>query len=149
MQRLTDGGLFALLQELNSATPYRFTGIYRFAGPWVKSVKLFDRERPHVELGSDVLWDNSYCRMASEDGDMCEVADAPLDPRLETHVARLQVQSYIAVLLRNTDGSHYGTLCHYDVTPRSTPRAVAEDLRVVRPLVEEAIISTHSLMEHA
>ena len=140
-------GLFGLLRQLNATTPYRFTGIYRFDGRWVRSVRLFDREHPETEFGSDVLWDESYCRIASEDGEACEIVDSLLDARVATHVARQSVQCYVAVLLRKPDGSHYGTLCHYDVVPRRRTAGAADDLRLVRPIVEQALTTPPPLAQ--
>ena len=139
VQALERDGLFGFLRTFNATTPYRFTGIYRFEGHWVKSVRLFDRERPDVEFGSDVLWDDSYCRMASTSGEVCEIVDALQDQRLTAHAARECVQSYLAVVLRNRDHSHYGTLCHYDVIPRRAPEGALEHLCLVRPFVEQVL----------
>lgn len=132
-------GLFGLLKTLNSTTIYRFTGIYHFDGKWVKSVWLYDREHPNVEFGSDVLWDHSYCRMTAADGEFCEIVDAIADPRLVSHAARARVQSYVAVLLRKADRSAFGTLCHYDVCPRETPREAVTGLQAARDIVEQAL----------
>src|SRR5687767_6350248 len=85
---LDTGGLFELLKALNSTTGYRFTGIYQFEGKWVKSVWLYDRETPNIQFGSDVLWDDSYCRMTATHGDCCEIIDALADSRLTSHAAR-------------------------------------------------------------
>lgn len=143
------GGLFGLLRVINATTPYRFTGIYHFEGRWVKSVRLYDRERPDAQLGSDVLWDDSYCRLTSADGDRCEIVESQADGRLGGHAAREAVQSYVALLLRNADGTHYGTLCHYDVVPRPTPEDAFGNLRNVRPLVEQALTSGGRSIEAA
>ena len=138
-QALKDDGLFGLLRVLNEQTPYRFTGIYRFEGRWVKSIWLYDRENPAVLHGSDVLWDDSYCRMTVTGGDECEIVDSLRDRRLTTHAARHSVQCYLAVLLRTSDGREWGTLCHYDVCPRAMSPDVLELLRAVRPLVERRL----------
>lgn len=92
-------GLFGLLRALNATTAYRFTGIYRFEGEWVRSVWLYDRTRPDVQFGSDVRWDASYCRITATDGGACEIANALADARLRSHAAREVVQSYLGVVL--------------------------------------------------
>lgn len=140
-QALRQKGLLGLLCALNAKTPYRFTGIYRFEGEWVKSVWLYDRTDPTVLTGSDVLWDASYCRLAATDGERCEIRDSLNDARLITHAAREVVQCYVAVVLHFGDRTPVGTLCHYDVKPRSTPADAFEGLRAVRPLVEDALRS--------
>jgi hypothetical protein len=138
---LAASGVFAALQVLNASTPYRFTGIYRFDGGWVKSIWLYDRLTPTLKFGSDVRWDDSYCRITATDGDMCEITNSRQDPRLTMHAARERVQSYVAVLLNYPDGSAFGTLCHYDVEPRRTPAGTLDTLRAVKPLVEQGIQS--------
>src|SRR5688572_12639168 len=129
---LHDNGLFAALGLLNGTTPYRFTGIYRFAPGLVKSVVLYDREAPNVEIGEDVPWYDSYCMIAAEDGSACEIQNSVQDSRLTHHAARLRVLSYAAVLLRTRDGDPLGTLCHYDVTPRQTPEGTFDGLFACR-----------------
>src|SRR5215210_6409425 len=106
-------GIHAALHLLNGTTPYRLTGVYRFEGGLVRSVALFDRKNPHLLVGVDVPWQDSYCRLAEEDGARYEILDAPHDPRLTTHAARATVQAYVAVLLKMPNGSPLGTLCHY------------------------------------
>ena len=132
-------GLFAALQFLNATTPYRFTGVYRFEGDWVRSVALFDRKNPELRLGEDVPWNDSYCRLTAEDGESCRIEAALSDVRLATHAAREAVQSYIAVLLRSADGTPFGTLCHFDVHPQSPDARSIADLECARACVERAL----------
>lgn len=134
-----DDGLFGLLRALNATTSYRFTGIYRFEGEWVKSVWLYDRTRPDVRLGSDVRWDASYCRITATDGGTCEIVNSLEDARLRAHPAREVVLSYLAVVLRVHDLTAFGTLCHYDTEPRLAPRGVLKGLRAATTLVERAL----------
>ncbi len=136
---LREQGLFEALRILNSTTQYRFTGVYRFEAGWVKSVALFDRKNPHLRIGKDVPWDDSYCRLTAEDGDSCRIDSALIDSRLTTHAAREAVQSYIAVLLRSEDGAPFGTLCHFDVCSRRADERTIADLKLVRARVERAL----------
>ena len=131
--------LFAALRRLNDTTDYRFTGIYLFEGKWVKSLLLFDRECPNVQIGHDVLWDDSYCRMAATGAGMCEITDSLTDARLTTHGARVAVQCYCAVLLCSPHGTPLGTLCHYDVRPRPTAAQTFEGLKETRPRVQQLL----------
>ena len=132
-------GLFGVLKALNATTSYRFTGIYRFDDRWVRSVWLYDRENPDIQFGSDVLWDDSYCRLTATEGDACEIVNALDDTRLMMHAARERVQSYVAVLLRTPDKGAFGTLCHYDVCPGETAPDVFATLREARDLVEDTL----------
>ncbi len=139
-------GLFAALRLLNATTPYRFTGVYRFAPGLVKSVVLYDREAPNVEIREDVPWYDSYCMIAAEDGSACEIQNSVQDSRLTHHAARLKVLSYAAVLLRTRDEDPLGTLCHYDVTPRQTPEGTFDGLFACR-LAAERYLWTKELPE--
>jgi hypothetical protein len=138
-QTLQRDGLHAALALLNAATPYRLTGVYRFEGDLVRSVLLFDRKNPHLTVGADVPWNDSYCRITSEHGSRCEITNAPEDSRLTGHAARAAVQAYVAVLLRAPDGSPLGTLCHYDLNPVTVPRGLFDVLETVGPVVERSL----------
>lgn len=131
--------LFRTLRVLNQTTDYRFTGIYLLDGRWVKSVLLFDRECPNVQIGHDILWDESYCRITATDGTACEITNSLTDPRLVTHAARETVQCHCGVLLRSPDGQPLGTLCHFDVRPRETPAGALLTLMALRSLVERRL----------
>jgi hypothetical protein len=139
---LSERGLFDALRLLNITTDYRFTGVYRFeagAAELVRSVTLFDRKNPHLCIGEDVAWLDSYCRMTARDGESCWIDSALTDVRLRTHTARAAVQSYIGVLLRLSSGAPLGTLCHFDVRPRRTEERTIRDLRAVRGCIERAL----------
>ena len=136
---LVSDDLFAALRVLNDTTDYRFTGIYLFDGRWVKSVLLFDREYPNVQIGHDVLWDDSYCRMTATEAGVCEITDSLTDARLVAHAAREAVRCYCAVLLCSPDGQPLGTLCHYDVRPRTTAPQTFATLKAVQPQVQQLL----------
>lgn len=138
-EALRADGLFGLLRALNATTAYRFTGIYRFEGEWVRNVWLYDRTQPDVQFGSDVRWDASYCRLTATTGGACEIANSLADARLRSHAAREVVQSYLGVVLRMPDFTAFGTLCHFDTEPRVAPRLAAEGLRAATALVERAL----------
>jgi hypothetical protein len=133
-------GMHAALGFLNSTTPYRLTGVYRFDGDLVRSIVLVDRKNPDLTLGLDVPWNDSYCRLTAENGARCEIIDAPTDARLTAHAAREAVQAYVAVLLKTPEGAPWGTLCHYDLQPVTPPLGIFEDLDAVCPAVERAVL---------
>ena len=64
---------------------------------------------PTSRLGHDVLWDESYCRIAATDGTQCEVENSLTDPRLTKHAAREAVHviaaSYCARPTVNRSGN--------------------------------------------
>ena len=136
---LVTDDLFAALRGLNDTTDYRFTGIYLLDGGWVKSVLLFDRASPNVQIGHDILWDESYCSMTVADGTALEITNSLADPRLTAHPNREAVQCHCGVLLRAPDGQALGTLCHFDVQPRETPAGALDTLKGLRVLVERLL----------
>ena len=138
-QILRGDDLFSALRFLNGTTAYRFTGVYYFEPGLVKSLVLVDRENPHLCVGQDVPWFDSYCMMTAEDGKECEIRNSLADPRLTAHAARRAVLSYCAVLLRMPDGEELGTLCHYDVCARETAPTIFEGLRTCRAPVERYV----------
>lgn len=81
-RRLHRDGMHAALELLNATTPYRLTGGVTVRRRLVRSVVLFDRKKPHLTLGVDVPWNDSYCRLTAEDGCRCKIIDAPQDSRL-------------------------------------------------------------------
>lgn len=133
---LVSDDLFGALRALNRTTEYRFTGIYLLDDRWVRCVLLYDRETPNVQIGHDVMWDESYCRLTTDDGTACDITNSLTDPRLTVHAARAAVQCYCAVLLRSPAGTPLGTLCHYDVRPRETPAGTLATLKALRSQVE-------------
>lgn len=138
---LSEQGLHGALRLLNSTTEYRFTGLYRFEGNWVQSIALFDRKNPALFVGAHVPWQDSYCRMTAEDGQVCRIDNALMDSRLTTHAARDAVQSYIAVLLRSAEGASLGTICHFDVCPRPADDRAIDELKSVRSCLERALLA--------
>lgn len=133
------GELFEALQLLNQGTPYRFTGVYTFDYPYVKSVVLFDRESPNIEIGADVVWNDAYCRMTTISGQPLVVTDSLEDDRLSDHPVRATLRFYCGVPLRTPDDQPLGTLCHYDLAPQALPDDTFARLVSVRQVVEEAV----------
>ena len=142
---LAENGLHSALGVINATTDYRFTGVYRFEHELVVNVVLFDRENPELKVGEDVRLMESYCRITAVMSNPFGIDDAPADDRLDGHAARDAVQSYLAVLLRNPDGSPLGTLCHFDVRPRPFDDAMFEILDAARADVEQAVLGVRGL----
>lgn len=107
-------GLHAGLAMLNSRTPHRYTGIYRYDGDVLRNVALYDRHEPKVTRGGDVDMGNAYCAIVGRCGEPLEFADSRNDTRF-AHLAGSPVISYCGVLIRDDQDQPFGTLCHYDV----------------------------------
>jgi PAS domain S-box-containing protein len=125
-------GIAEALRFLNSRTPHRFTGLYRFDSPMLRSLHLVDSEAPECTKGADTPLEESYCSIVGQTESTFTIEDARGDDRVRTHRAREKFLSYCGVLLRAEDGTPFGTLCHFDVVPCDVP--VAE-----MPLMEAAV----------
>jgi hypothetical protein len=108
---LSNRGIHDALRLLNSRTGHRFTGIYRFDGPILRNVFLFDAENASTVKGADAPMDATYCSIVGAFEKPFTTEDTLRDDRIREHPAREQVRSYCGVLLRRADG----TLCHFDL----------------------------------
>jgi hypothetical protein len=54
-------GLHTALRYLNSRTPHRFTGVYRYDGEVLRNMALFDRSAPETQRGIDIPMADAYC----------------------------------------------------------------------------------------
>ncbi|MBO0360566.1 hypothetical protein J0X19_21570 [Hymenobacter sp. BT186] len=127
-------GTHQALEYLNSRTPHRYTGVFRFDGEMLRNEALFDRYQPAVRQGEDVPLAVTYCALVGRQQAPLQILDALTDPQaagVETPVI-----SYCGVLIRDAQGRAYGTLCHYDLQ-RCQERTT--DL----PLLEEAARLLH------
>lgn len=132
--RLRNAGVPCALEFLNARTRFRYTGLYRLVPPRLHNVALFDRENPAVAMAGVVCeMRETYCALTSAGNVPFQVTDAPNDARLVEHPARLAVQSYGGVPVRDVDGRVLGTLCHFDGRPRLLPAGELELLERVAP----------------
>jgi GAF domain-containing protein len=118
---LETNGLHALLAHLNQRTRHRYTGVYAFDPPVLRSLCLYDRENPGIVRGGDTPMSETYCSIVGMDSDAFATPDAGREPRLNSHPARTSVLAYCGVPLRNAAGECFGTLCHFDMRPRIVP----------------------------
>jgi hypothetical protein len=140
-ETLQVGGLHRVLQMLNETVPYRFTGVYHFEPGWVRSLVLFDRENPALEVGADVPMKESYCMYTAREGSGLRIVNATGEARWVGHAARESVLSYVAVLLHDGEGAALGTLCHFDFCSRQVPPGTLELLEAVRRPLEEHLLA--------
>ncbi|MBF9140282.1 hypothetical protein [Hymenobacter properus] len=126
---LRTDGLHAALQYLNSRTPHRYTGVFRFDGEMLRNEALFDRYEPSVQRGDDVPMAVTYCSLVGRQQAPLEIQDASTDSSAQQ--IHTSVVSYCGVPILDASGSPIGTLCHYD-TQRCQERTA--DL----PLLEAA-----------
>jgi GAF domain-containing protein len=136
---LADSGLHAALRFLNARTRHRFTGVYRFEAPTLRSVCLYDRENPTIKVGSDNPMLETYCSILDEIRAPFALENSATDPRVATHLARDRVISYCGVALLASDGSPRGSICHFDLRPRIVPAAEIPLMERIAPLLLDAI----------
>ncbi len=113
---LGNGGLLAALRLLNARTPFRFTGVYRFDGPMLRNVALFDRWTPEQTRGDDAPMNETFCAITGQMDEPLEVTDGHHDTRFPWMQANA-VESYCGTPIHDTAGSAIGTLCHFDLKP--------------------------------
>lgn len=89
---------------------------------------------PGVRLGADVKMKESYCWLTGLGG-MYEIEDACCDERLEGHVARDAVRSYLAVLPPRPAGIAMGHAVSFRFRTTSSHRR--------RPRESRAVPSSH------
>ncbi|TGE21065.1 hypothetical protein [Hymenobacter metallicola] len=111
---LRQQGVHAALRYLNGRTPHQYTGVFRFDADMLRNVALFDRFQPTVQKGGDAPMGETYCSLVGQQQAPLEITDASVDPRVQG-VISTPVVSYCGVLIRDTQGKAFGTLCHYDM----------------------------------
>lgn len=118
LQTLRASGLRPALAYLLSLTDYRFIAIFRFQDGMATAAAFYDRDNPDVLRTDEVPATATYCCFARDARGVFATANAMLDPRLTTHVARQAVQAYCGIPVMTPEGEILGTLCHYDTVPR-------------------------------
>ena len=133
-QTLDREGVHACLRLLNSRTPHRFTGIYRYDGDMLRNVALYDRFDPVATRGDDVAMTDAYCAIVGATQCPLEFVDARTDGRF-AHKSGSSVVSYCGALIRDEAGRPFGTLCHYDVRACQASGTELALLEAVAPFV--------------
>ena len=136
---LSHQGVHEALRFLNSRTPHRFTGLYRFDGPTLRNIALFDSYSSDVKKGDDVPMAETYCSIVGQLEGTFTTEDARRDVRLRAHPARNTVISYCGALLRDAEDRPFGTLCHFDVVPCEVPIREMPLMEAAAPLLMAAI----------
>ncbi len=133
-QALHQTGLHGALRFLNARTPHRFTGLYRYDGPILRNIALFDQFNPDEVKGDDAPVENTFCSLVPGSGGSLAFAEARTDPRV-SHI-RTPVVSYCGVQLRDGDGVPFGTLCHFDLKPCEPRTSDLQFLATLAPMLE-------------
>ena len=132
------GGAHAALRYLNSRTPHRFTGVYRYDGEMLRNMALFDRFEPEKQRGIDIPMADAYCANVGRNLAPLEFADAREDGRFP-YLPGSPVVCYSGVLISLPGGEPYGTLCHYDIQRCQMRTSDILLLQAAAPLIYEAL----------
>ncbi len=131
-------GVHAALRYLNSRTPHRFTGVYRYDGDMLRNMALFDRFEPEKQRGIDIPMTDAYCANVGRNREPLEFADARGDGRFP-YLPGSPVVCYSGVLISVPEGAAYGTLCHYDIQRCETRTSDIPLLKAAAPLIYGAV----------
>lgn len=131
-------GIHAALRYLNSRTPHRYTGVYRYHGEMLHNMALFDRFDPEKQRGTDIPMADAYCANVGRTREPLEFTDAKGDGRFP-YLPGSSVVSYSGVLISSPEGVPYGTLCHYDIRRCETRTSDIPLLKAAAPLIYEAL----------
>lgn len=127
---LDEQGVVAALRIMNSRTPHRYTGIYRYTPEILRNVCLVDAFDPAVTKGADVPNEDAYCVLLREALQLsfghADEAPGPIE-------VQSPVVSYCGVLLVRSNGEPFGSLCHYDVARCEEPASQMPYLEAVAP----------------
>lgn len=118
---LETSGVHGALRYLNKRTPHRYTGFYKYDGDTLRNLAIYDKYDPNVQKGEDAPMAATYCSLLQKQQAL-EIFDATEDVRVKG-IVLTPVTSYCGVLVRDTNGFPFGSLCHFDMKrcqPRST-----------------------------
>jgi hypothetical protein len=107
-------GIYAALKLLNDETGHRYTGLYRYAGHKLQNIALYDRLEPSTNQAGDVPLSVTYCSLLKE-LEALELLDRQKDSREGVLTIETPVNSYCGVLIRDSYGQPFGSLCHWDM----------------------------------
>ncbi len=139
-------GVPAALRFLNSRTPHRFTGVYRYDGDMLRNMALHDRFNPDLLQGIDIPLCNAYCSNVRRNREPLEFDDAKNDSRFP-YLPGSPVVCYSGVLISMPDGTPYGTLCHYDVKSCESRESDMPLLQACAPNILKALQTRQALMQ--
>lgn len=136
---LAQGGLIEALRALNARTSFRFTGLYRYDGPMLRNVALVDRLDAQVIQGADAPIETTFCGLVGKERSSFVTSDSRLDPRVVDLPLNATVLAYCGALVRNADGTPFGSLCHFDFEPREIPVDEVAMLEAFAPTLAKTV----------
>ncbi|HYR29225.1 MAG TPA: GAF domain-containing protein [Thermoanaerobaculia bacterium] len=138
-RELEQNGVRAAIVRLNHHSVHRFTALFRFEGATLRNLHLVDREDSAVERCPDMPVLESYCVYVRDAASRFMTENADLDTRVLGHPKQPTIKSYCGLPLTSTDGSLFGTLCHFDFDPIPFAEAEVQVLEEIAPHLVAAI----------
>lgn len=118
---LQNSGLGAGLVLLNNRVPHRFTAVLRLDGAMMRTIAIVDKLGQAVpDSLKQIPIEDSFCQFALRDGSFL-TQNSSDDERLEGHVYKGVLNTYVGLPLSHGDGELFGTLCHFDFPPLVLP----------------------------
>lgn len=112
-------GLQAGLETLNGFGHLRFSGVYRFDPPFLRSLYLVDKRHPGIlSSGPSQVLDDTYAAIIQKWKQPFFTDDAVADSRLARHPARQTIRAYAGAPIKVAGGRIWGVLAHHDAEPR-------------------------------
>jgi GAF domain-containing protein len=135
---MTSDGIRVALYSVLRKSEYRFISIFRLKDGKATSAVHVDRADLGVLQAGEVDDTATYCCYVLDAKGAFVTADATLDPRTASHVARDAVRSYVGVPIFEPEGELIGTLCHYDLVPRDPAQLDLELLLQVSSAIDRS-----------
>ncbi len=110
--------------------------------PLLRNLYLVDADSPELTQGNDSPLDETYCSIVGRSQQQFTTDDTRLDARLRTHPARETVVPYCGVPLRKSDGTVFGTLCHFDLIACDVPAQEMQTMQAAATLIAGVLYPT-------
>lgn len=134
--RVIEGDVRGALALLNAEAGHRFTALYRFDDETLRNLWLYDREHPEIERCEDIPVLASYCVYVRERRAPFRVDDSGADERVSGHPKRDSIRAYCGVPLIDRSGRMFGTVCHFDLQPRTISDRSVALMQALAPLLQ-------------
>lgn len=136
---LVSHGLLEAMRFVSDHSAHRFTALYHFDGSMLRNLILVDKEDESVSRCPDLPVLESYCVYVRDAASRFKVEAASSDRRVEGHPKQRIIQSYCGIPIIASDGSLWGTMCHFDYAPHPFEDFEVAVLEAIAPMIMRAI----------
>lgn len=138
---LQGSGLNAGLILLNKRVAHRFTAVYRLDNGIMRNVAVVDKQGEVVPQSLlEVPLEHSFCQFVLKDGSFMTQNSAD-EGRLQGHIYKGVLNSYVGLPLTTNNGDLFGTFCHFDFPPQEIVDEEFEFLQTAVRLLPAYVIS--------